>query len=239
MSWIQTPYIDSIKIKLVMLGDQDVGKTSIIQKYMSDTYQSSGSNPTIGIDFQTKKFYMESKLIKLVVWDTAGQERFRSLTPHYIKNADAVVIAYDITSRETFNSISDWIEKLRDYSQWGSFVPIIIGNKNDLAQKRQVSFQEGQDKASSLDCSFFEASAKSGEAINDIFELATQKILDGTSGAISYGKFVESRNWANKSNPTSGDIGQEADFQDKSLTVKGLEENKNFFSVDRNFFCCN
>ena len=116
--------MDSIKIKLVMLGDQHVGKTSIIQKNISGTYQSSGSNPTIGINFQTKKFYMSSKLIKLVVWDTAGQERFRFLTPHQIKNADAVVIAYDITSREIFNSISDWIEKLRDHSHWGWWVRV-------------------------------------------------------------------------------------------------------------------
>lgn len=103
--------LNALKIKFVILGDEDVGKSSLIQKYMHDTY-SETSNPTIGIDFKVKTIYHENRVIKLVVWDTAGQERYRSLTPHYLKNSDVVIIVYDITNRKSFDSVNLVLEDL-------------------------------------------------------------------------------------------------------------------------------
>ena len=90
------------KIKFVVLGDQGVGKTSILSKFMFDTFEPS-PNPTVGIDFILKNIYLENRTIKLVQWDTAGQEKFRSLTPTYIKDANVAVIVYDVTNRASFD----------------------------------------------------------------------------------------------------------------------------------------
>ena len=151
------------KFKLVFLGEQSVGKTSLITRFMYDsfdnTYQVTLTIPakqcaqvkvfqaTIGIDFLSKTMYLEDRTVRLQLWDTAGQERFRSLIPSYIRDSTVAVVVYDITNANSFHQTSKWIDDVR--TERGSDVIImLVGNKTDLSDKRQVSTDEGERKVS-------------------------------------------------------------------------------------------
>eukprot|EP00294_Goniomonas_avonlea_P009175 CAMPEP_0114565172 /NCGR_PEP_ID=MMETSP0114-20121206/14152_1 /TAXON_ID=31324 /ORGANISM="Goniomonas sp, Strain m" /LENGTH=216 /DNA_ID=CAMNT_0001751369 /DNA_START=19 /DNA_END=669 /DNA_ORIENTATION=- len=155
------------KYKLVFLGDQSVGKTSIITRFMYDkfdhTYQA-----TIGIDFLSKTMYLEDRTVRLQLWDTAGQERFRSLIPSYIRDSSVAVIVYDITSRASFDNCAKWIEEVRQ-ERGEDVIMALVGNKTDLAEKRQVSIEEGEEKARRHNIMFIETSAQAGMNIKALF----------------------------------------------------------------------
>ncbi|KAG7550169.1 P-loop containing nucleoside triphosphate hydrolase [Arabidopsis thaliana x Arabidopsis arenosa] len=139
------------KYKLVFLGDQSVGKTSIITRFMYDKFDTT-YQATIGIDFLSKTMYLEDRTVRLQLWDTAGQERFRSLIPN----------------RQSFLNTSKWIEDVR--TERGSDVIIVlVGNKTDLVDKRQVSIEEGDNKARDYGVIFIETSAKAGFNIKPLF----------------------------------------------------------------------
>ncbi|XP_044503502.1 ras-related protein RABH1b-like isoform X1 [Mangifera indica] len=167
------------KYKLVFLGDQSVGKTSIITRFMYDKFDNT-YQATIGIDFLSKTMYLEDRTVRLQLWDTAGQERFRSLIPSYIRDSSVAVIVYDIAKlpsnfmvafglgRQSFLNTSKWIEEVR--TERGSDVIIVlVGNKTDLVDKRQVSIEEGEAKARELNVMFIETSAKAGFNIKALF----------------------------------------------------------------------
>ncbi|GAB4857746.1 Ras- protein RABH1b [Ancistrocladus abbreviatus] len=128
-----------------------------------NTYQA-----TIGIDFLSKTMYLEDRTVRLQLWDTAGQERFRSLIPSYIRDSSVAVIVYDVASRQSFLNTAKWIEEVR--TERGSDVIIVlVGNKTDLVDKRQVSIEEGEAKAHDLNVMFIETSAKAGFNIKALF----------------------------------------------------------------------
>ncbi|URE03837.1 ras-related protein [Musa troglodytarum] len=188
------------KYKLVFLGDQSVGKTSIITRFMYDKFDNT-YQATIGIDFLSKTMYLEDRTVRLQLWDTAGQERFRSLIPSYIRDSSVAVIFLNMcievtlrfltartfvfyagngeTSverssteegprRQSFLNTSKWIEEVR--TERGSDVIIVlVGNKTDLVDKRQVSIEEGEAKAQELGVMFIETSAKAGFNIKALF----------------------------------------------------------------------
>ncbi|KAG7484403.1 hypothetical protein MATL_G00048860 [Megalops atlanticus] len=182
------------KFKLVFLGEQSVGKTSLITRFMYDSFDNT-YQATIGIDFLSKTMYLEDRTIRLQLWDTAGQERFRSLIPSYIRDSAAAVVVYDITTgQERFRSLipsyirdstvavvvyditnvnsfqqtTKWIDDVR--TERGSDVIImLVGNKTDLADKRQVSIEEGERKAKELNVMFIETSAKAGYNVKQLF----------------------------------------------------------------------
>ncbi|GAB1292393.1 Ras-related protein Rab-6A [Apodemus speciosus] len=190
------------KFKLVFLGEQSVGKTSLITRFMYDSFDNT-YQATIGIDFLSKTMYLEDRTIRLQLWDTAGQERFRSLIPSYIRDSAAAVVVYDITMRlqlwdtagqerfrslipsyirdstvavvvyditnvNSFQQTTKWIDDVR--TERGSDVIImLVGNKTDLADKRQVSIEEGERKAKELNVMFIETSAKAGYNVKQLF----------------------------------------------------------------------
>ncbi|XP_038631614.1 ras-related protein Rab-6A-like isoform X4 [Scyliorhinus canicula] len=128
-----------------------------------NTYQA-----TIGIDFLSKTMYLEDRTIRLQLWDTAGQERFRSLIPSYIRDSAAAVVVFDITNLNSFQQTSKWIDDVR--TERGSDVIImLVGNKTDLADKRQVSMEEGERKARELNVMYIETSAKAGYNVKQLF----------------------------------------------------------------------
>uniref|UniRef100_A0A671X6Q1 RAB6A, member RAS oncogene family n=1 Tax=Sparus aurata TaxID=8175 RepID=A0A671X6Q1_SPAAU len=159
------------KFKLVFLGEQSVGKTSLITRFMYDSFDNT-YQATIGIDFLSKTMYLEDRtvslFIRLQLWDTAGQERFRSLIPSYIRDSAAAVVVYDITNVNSFQQTTKWIDDVR--TERGSDVIImLVGNKTDLADKRQVSIEEGERKAKELNVMFIETSAKAGYNVKQLF----------------------------------------------------------------------
>lgn len=155
------------KFKLVFLGEQSVGKTSLITRFMYDSFDST-YQATIGIDFLSKTMYLEDRTIRLQLWDTAGQERFRSLIPSYIRDSSVAVVVYDISNANSFQQTSKWIDDVR--TERGSDVIImLVGNKTDLADKRQISTEEGERKAKDLGVMFIETSAKAGYNVKQLF----------------------------------------------------------------------
>lgn len=160
------------KYKLVFLGDQGVGKTSIITRFMYDSFDKN-YQATIGIDFLSKTMYLEDRTVRLQLWDTAGQERFRSLIPSYIRDSSVAVVVYDITNRASFLNTAKWIEDVRN-ERGNDVIIVLVGNKTDLSERRQVSVEEGEDKANKESIMFIESSAKAGFNIKALFrKLAT------------------------------------------------------------------
>jgi Ras-related protein Rab-6A len=165
------------KFKLVFLGEQSVGKTSLISRFMYDTFDST-YQATIGIDFLSKTVYLDDRAIRLQLWDTAGQERFRSLIPSYIRDCAAAIVVYDITNRTSFLNITKWIEDVVAERQQNALL-VIVGNKTDLQEKRQVTTEEGEAKAKECNALFMEASAMSGANVKQLF----RKIASNLPGA--------------------------------------------------------
>ncbi|TRY97986.1 hypothetical protein DNTS_000304 [Danionella cerebrum] len=155
------------KFKLVFLGEQSVGKTSLITRFMYDSFDNT-YQATIGIDFLSKTMYLEDRTIRLQLWDTAGQERFRSLIPSYIRDSAAAVVVFDIANLNSFQQTSKWIDDVR--TERGSDVIImLVGNKTDLGDKRQVSVDAAEKKARDLGVMYIETSAKAGYNVKQLF----------------------------------------------------------------------
>ena len=147
--------------------DQSVGKTSIISRFMYDKFDNS-YQATIGIDFLSKTMYLEDRTVRLQLWDTAGQERFRSLIPSYIRDSSVAVVVYDVSSRSSFLNTARWIDEVR--TERGSDVIImLVGNKTDLVERREVSVEEGDSRAREAGVMFIETSAKAGFNIKALF----------------------------------------------------------------------
>ncbi|KAJ1733064.1 GTPase Ryh1 [Coemansia sp. RSA 1939] len=156
------------KYKLVFLGEQSVGKTSIITRFMYDTFDTT-YQATIGIDFLSKTMYLEDRTVRLQLWDTAGQERFRSLIPSYIRDSSVALVIYDITNRESFIQTTKWIEDVRA-ERGDEVIIVLVGNKTDLNDAgRQVSTEEGEKKARDFNVMFMETSAKAGHNVKILF----------------------------------------------------------------------
>ncbi|KAM9428271.1 ras-related protein Rab-6B-like isoform 1-T1 [Salvelinus alpinus] len=159
------------KFKLVFLGEQSVGKTSLITRFMYDSFDNT-YQATIGIDFLSKTMYLEDRTVRnsvrLQLWDTAGQERFRSLIPSYIRDSTVAVVVYDITNMNSFQQTCKWIDDVR--TERGSDVIImLVGNKTDLEEKRQITIEAGEQRAKELNVMFIETSAKTGTNVKQLF----------------------------------------------------------------------
>ncbi|KAJ3063867.1 Ras- protein Rab-6B [Rhizoclosmatium sp. JEL0117] len=168
------------KFKLVFLGEQSVGKTSLITRFMYDKFDNT-YQATIGIDFLSKTMSVENRSVRLQLWDTAGQERFRSLIPSYIRDSSVAVVVYDITSRSSFQNTTKWIDDVRA-ERGNDVIIVMVGNKTDLSDKRQVSTEEGETKAKEADVLFIETSAKAGYNVKALFRKIAQA-LPGTEDA--------------------------------------------------------
>ncbi|KAF2892602.1 hypothetical protein ILUMI_13571 [Ignelater luminosus] len=155
------------KFKLVFLGEQSVGKTSLITRFMYDSFDTT-YQATIGIDFLSKTMYLEDRIVRLQLWDTAGQERFRSLIPSYIRDSTVAIVVYDITNVTSFQQTSKWIDEVRA-ERGNDVVIMLVGNKVDLFDKRQISVEEGERQAKEFNVMFIETSAKTGDNVKHLF----------------------------------------------------------------------
>lgn len=190
------------KYKLVFLGEQSVGKTSLITRFMYDTFDST-YQATIGIDFLSKTMYLEDKTVRLQLWDTAGQERFRSLIPSYIRDSSVAVIVYDISNRESFLNTSKWIDDVRA-ERGDEAIVVLVGNKTDLNEKRNVTTEEGEKRAKELNVMFIETSAKAGHNVKILFRKIAQA-LPGINGNSINGDNKDQMQKVNLSNKSGSD----------------------------------
>lgn len=155
--------------KIVLIGDCGTGKTCIVERFKTGNYVERHGN-TIGVDFSMKTIAVEGKQVKLQIWDTAGQERFRTITQSYYRSANGVIIVYDITKRSSFTNLQKWIEEVRRYTA-SNVLLILIGNKCDLEEEREVGFEEAEEMCQYIPEILFvmETSAKENTNVEDAF----------------------------------------------------------------------
>jgi len=172
------------KFKVVLLGDEAAGKTSIVRRYMYDTFDEA-IQATIGMDFQSKTVHLPDRQVRLQLWDTAGQERFRSLIPSYIRDAAVAVVVFDITKRGSFQGTRKWIDDVRN-ERGDQVIVALVGNKADLESDREVPTEEARAMAQELGATFAETSAKTGAGVKELFqELATTLTANQPAAAVA------------------------------------------------------
>lgn len=170
--------------KVVLIGDADVGKTCVVQRFKSGTYVEKHAS-TIGVDFTMKTLQIDGKLVKLQIWDTAGQERFRTITQSYYRSANGVIMAYDITKRGSFESLTRWLDDVRRYAG-SNIVQILIGNKKDLENQREVNFADAKQFAQQNSMiGVIESSAKDNINIDETFIKLAKELIRRYGGDVS------------------------------------------------------
>ncbi|XP_018792101.1 PREDICTED: ras-related protein Rab-18 [Bactrocera latifrons] len=161
-------------IKLLVIGESGVGKSSLIRRFVEDKFDDN-HDVTIGMDFKSKVINIDGLEYKLALWDTAGAERFRSLTPSFYRKAFGAVLVYDITNRESLTKLEAWLTELENYSDNPNIVTIVVGNKVD--KERVISREEGLKFARKHRALFLEASAKGDQFVADVFKEIVAKIV--------------------------------------------------------------
>ena len=170
-------------VKIIIVGDASVGKTNIIYRFVNGQFMTD-YEITLGVDFLSYNLEFDDKIFKLLLMDTAGSEKFRSITRGYYKNTSFALIVYDITDKNSFNSVRQWIEDCQNYSNANIHI-VLVGNKVDLTKGRKVDIEEGKELAEEFGMDFFETSAKTGENIEKVF----LKICELLSNNIDEGKY--------------------------------------------------
>ena len=184
------------RIQIIMVGESGVGKTSLIRRYTNNIFNTNHLE-TIGIEFFNKEERINDQIIQIKLWDTAGQEIFHSLTKNFYRKADGIIIVYDITNKESFDRIQDWVKSVYDNTDtYKEIQMIIVGNKIDLEEKREVSKEEGMKIVKYFEIDFFEASAKNAEGVRNFMIKIIEDILNNK---------VNNRNSINIKNYKNGD----------------------------------
>ena len=163
--------------KILLLGDSEVGKSCFLMRY-SDNVFVENYITTIGLDYKLKNVKLDSgKTIKVQLWDTAGQDKYRTIAKNYFKGSHGILLLYDITKQSSFNNIREWIQDIREEVSPKAII-FLIGNKIDLADQRKISKEKGIELAEEYKLPFFEASAKSGENVDEVFKALYKKISE-------------------------------------------------------------
>ena len=166
------------KCQLLIIGNSAVGKSSILRRFAQDKFNANYF-ATIGIDFFTKDVILDNERIHIKMWDTAGQERYKALTQGFFRNAQGLMIVYDVKNKESFDDLKYWIQSIENNIniQNKNIPAIIIGNKIDL-NEREVDKNEAEQFAKSKDYKYFEVSAKSGQGIDESIKYLIKKVIE-------------------------------------------------------------
>lgn len=170
-------------VKVLLIGDSAVGKSCLLLRFADDNFTTSFV-ATIGIDFRIKTIELDGKRVKVQVWDTAGQERFRTITRAFYRGAMGVLLTYDITDTNTFNHVEHWIKNIRANAK-EDIVIMLLGNKADMEDARQVPTLRGAEVAQEHGIEFLETSAKSGLNVQEAFASLTRKIMSADKALLT------------------------------------------------------
>ena len=164
----------SVNLRIVLGGASGAGKTSLITRYVSDSFCPNNIG-TVGIDFRVKMLHLGSgQLAKVQLWDTAGQDKYRFITANYWRGADGVVFVFDLTDLESFHRVESWAEEASKYGQ-SHMQRILVGSKADLGYKRAVSFEQAEQLARRLGMSYYEASSKNALGVSELFRSVIER----------------------------------------------------------------
>ena len=167
-------------LKVIILGDSGVGKTSLMNQYVNNKFSHS-YKATIGADFLTREILINNQLVTLQLWDTAGQERFQSLGVAFYRGADCCVLVHDISNLKSFDALDGWRDEFllqAAPNSPDSFPFVLVGNKLDLEPKRQVLKTRAQQWGGSRNIPYFEASAKEASGVEDAFMVVAKNALE-------------------------------------------------------------
>ncbi|KAG2346173.1 ras-domain-containing protein [Suillus weaverae] len=206
-----------VNVKLLLIGNASVGKSSLLLRFSDEQWlPEDEATATIGVDFRVHKMEVNGRKVKLSIWDTAGQERFRTITSSYYRGAQGIILVYDVANHETFEALPKWFSEIDTYVS--ITVPkIIVGNKVDKENSRQVSTDEGSTFASRQNALFVEASAKTAIGVREVFEELVARILEtpelwapvAPEAGVSFGKRGEEDGM-----PGTIDVGRDTAAQD-------------------------
>ena len=201
------------KCQLLIIGDSTVGKTSILTRYTTREFNQNYL-ATVGLDFFKKDEIFNGETIRIKIWDTAGQERYKALTQGYFRNAEGIMIVFDVSNLDTFENLKYWIESIKTHIniEKDHIPTIIIGNKVDIFE-REVAKEDGEKFAKEQNFEYFETSAKEGDNIDYVFNFAAEKLLE------FYGSQNEELNLKRQMNKTT-------ELQRDNFTEIRIEEHK-------------
>ncbi|KAK4761127.1 hypothetical protein SAY87_006020 [Trapa incisa] len=208
--------------KIVLIGDSAVGKSNLLARFARDEFYSN-SKSTIGVEFQTQKIDINGKEIKAQIWDTAGQERFRAVTSAYYRGAVGALLVYDISRRLTFENVGRWLNELHTHSDM-NVVTILVGNKTDLKDAREVTTVEGKALAETQGLFFIETSALDSSNVSAAFRTVVEEIYHILS------RKVMASSDLNKQDPASLSSG-------RTVVLQG-EENDKVDQTQKKGGCC-
>ena len=163
--------------KILLLGDSEVGKSCFLMRY-SDNVFVENYITTIGLDYKLKYVQLDTgETIKVQLWDTAGQDRYRTIAKNYYKGSHGILLLYDVTKLSSFENIREWIKDIKE-EVYEKAIIFLIGNKIDKTTERKITTEQGTKLAEEYNLPFFEASAKSGENVDEIFKFLYKKISE-------------------------------------------------------------
>ena len=165
--------------KVLLLGNSDVGKSSLLLRYV-DSVWNDAFVPTIGVDFKVKTLTINEKKVKMQIWDTAGQERFRTVVATYFRGAHGILLLYDVTNKDSFKNLESWLIEIEKNAK-EKVLKILIGNKCDLTDDREISTEEGKAFALRNGMEFMETSAKMNTNVTEAFETLGKLMIEFNS----------------------------------------------------------
>jgi len=167
--------MESRNFKIVLLGEGSVGKTSLLLRYVRNEFNEEHIT-TIQASFLSKKLTVDDTRVNLAIWDTAGQEKFHALGPIYYRDANGALLVYDITDRDSFDRVQNWVKELRKMLG-DNIVLVIAGNKADLERRRVVTLEEAEQYAASVGAKHLSTSAKQNKGVTELFLHMTKELL--------------------------------------------------------------
>ena len=206
----------SMIFKMILIGDSGVGKTNILNRYINNTF-SETTKSTVGVELGTKVEEYNNTKIKVQIWDTAGQERQKSITKTYYKGAKGAFIVYDITKKDSFKNIDKWIQDLREFGEDDAAI-LIVGNKSDLEESREVTTDEVKKKAEVYKMAYCETSALKSKNINYAFQTLIKLVAE---------KMENKKNEENKYGNQSNVISTGVSLETKIIAADNRPKNKN------------
>ena len=180
--------------KVLILGDSFVGKTNMLKRFLNDEFDMN-TKETVGVEFGSKNFILGEKedIVKAQIWDTAGQERYLSVTKAYYKGAKGALLVYDITRKSTFENIDNWLIDLRTNADKDILI-LLIGNKSDLIDTREINEEEARTKAEQYNIAFLETSAKTGDNIDKAFTQLIEQVYNANMSMFQSNVEIEANN---------------------------------------------